>query len=96
MKGGEDRGLHVQRLGYALGAEVRGVDLRKPLDDATVAAIRSAWLDHIVLCFPEQDLGPQELRDFCSRFGELDDNRAGPHTRHPASPDVSGPRAASR
>ena len=29
----------------ALGAEVRGVDMREPLDDATVQAIGDAWLE---------------------------------------------------
>jgi taurine dioxygenase len=76
-------GLQVRRLAYALGAEVRGVDLSAELDDATVAAIRAAWLEHIVLRFPEQDLGPEQLMRFSARFGELDDNRSSPFARHP-------------
>jgi alpha-ketoglutarate-dependent taurine dioxygenase len=32
--------LEINRLTYALGAKVRGVDLRDPLDTDTVAQIR--------------------------------------------------------
>src|SRR6185369_796123 len=36
--------IEVKRIAGALGAEVFGVDLSQPLDDATVAEIRRAWL----------------------------------------------------
>jgi taurine dioxygenase len=80
--------LKIRRLGYALGAEITGVDLTRALDEDTVSAIRKAWLDHVVLCFPGQDLGPETLCAFGERFGELDDRRATPHLRHPDCPPV--------
>ena len=64
--------LKVRRLGYALGAEVTGIDLRKPLDDATVRAVRQAWLEHLLLCFPNQELAKKELLAFAGRFGEFE------------------------
>jgi taurine dioxygenase len=67
---------------------VTGLDLRLPLDDSTTARIRTAWLEHLVLCFPEQNLSAEQLRNFAATFGELDDNRASPHNRHPDYPDV--------
>jgi taurine dioxygenase len=70
--------LRVRKLGYAIGAEITGVDLRKPLDEATIAEIRRAWLDHIMLCYPGQDLSEAELIRFTKYFGEIDDNRAIP------------------
>jgi taurine dioxygenase len=81
--------LQIRPLGYALGAEITGFDLRRPLPDETVAQIREAWLDRIVLCFPGQDLDPEEMMAFCGRFAELDDNRSIPAFRHPDSSLVS-------
>ena len=44
----------------ALGAEVRGVDMRRPLDSDTVQAITDAWTRHLVLVFPDQDVTDAE------------------------------------
>lgn len=63
--------LDVRPLTATFGAEIRGVDLASPLDDDTVAAIRSAWLDHQVVFFPDQHIGPDEQTAFARRFGEL-------------------------
>ena len=66
----------VRRLGYALGAEVRGVDLSRPVSDETIAELRRLWLEHLLLCFPDQDMSAAALTDFASRFGpEFDDNQ---------------------
>ena len=64
--------LEVVPTGAALGAEVRGVDLRS-IDDATFAEIiYRAWLDHSVLLFRDQQLGDDDLIAFSRRFGTLD------------------------
>ena len=42
--------------GDALGAEVLGVDLSKPLDDETFLAVESAFNEHSVICIRNQDL----------------------------------------
>jgi taurine dioxygenase len=63
--------LDVVPTGAALGAEVRGVDLRS-IDDATFAEIHRAWLDHSVLLFRDQQLGDDDLIAFSRRFGTLD------------------------
>src|SRR3954467_9199004 len=63
-------GLEVVPTGAALGAEVRGVDLRR-LDEAAFAAILAAWHAHAVLLFRGQSLTPDELIDFSRRFGVL-------------------------
>jgi taurine dioxygenase len=57
--------------GAALGAEVRGVDLRR-VTDAAFAKIHQAWLDHAALLFRGQSLTDDELIAFSRRFGELD------------------------
>ena len=57
--------------GGGLGAEIRGVDLRRLRDDA-FAIIHRAWLDNLVLLFRGQQLTDAELIAFSRRFGELD------------------------
>src|SRR6266478_2702689 len=62
--------IRVQPVAGALGAEISGVDLAKDLSDDTVAAIRRAWLQHLVIFFRDQDLSPAEFLAFARRFGE--------------------------
>jgi taurine dioxygenase len=60
--------LSVKRIAGALGAEIAGADLRE-LDDDTVAAIRVAWLEHLVLFFRDQPLTPAQFMSFARRIG---------------------------
>ena len=80
--------IQVRPLSYAIGAEVSGVDLSRPVDDATRAAIRKAWLDHLVIVFRGQDLPPERQIAFGRMFGELDDHKAVPFYRHPEYPEI--------
>ncbi|PWE16659.1 TauD/TfdA family dioxygenase [Marinicauda salina] len=66
--------LKVTPTGAALGAFVTGVDLSQPLDAATVAAIRKAWLDHLVLAFPDQPMSHADLERFTEYFGPFGDD----------------------
>ena len=52
-----------------IGAEVHGVDLAR-LDDDEFAALRSLWLEHLVLFFPDQHLTPDAHVELARRFGE--------------------------
>ncbi len=67
-----DNTLDIVRISGVLGAEVRGLDLADPIDAETVAAIRSAFVQHHVLVFPDQDLSPDQQVAFGKCFGELD------------------------
>jgi taurine dioxygenase len=55
----------------ALGAEVRGVDLRD-LDDASFERLIGAWHDHSVVLIRDQSLSDQQLIAFSRRLGDLD------------------------
>ena len=55
--------------GGALGAEVRGVDLSKPLAEETQRAIVSAFQQHQAIYFRDQSLNDRQLVDFSSLFG---------------------------
>jgi len=52
----------------ALGAEVRGLDL-KTLDDATFKELHRAWLDNVMLVFRGQSLIAEDLVRLVRRFG---------------------------
>ena len=64
-------GLEIRPLTKHIGAELRGVDLRQPLDEATQKAIYKAWLDHLVIVFPDQKLEQEDLLRVSSYFGEI-------------------------
>lgn len=66
--------LQIEPSGGACGARITGVDLKVPLDPATVAAIRAAWLKHHVLAFPKQYLNDDELERFTLLFGKFGDD----------------------
>jgi taurine dioxygenase len=78
----------LRSLGTALGTEALGIDLSKPLDDATFAWIQRAFGEHPVLVFRDQDLGAPELAAFGRRWGT-----PRPHAltkyRHAECPEVS-------
>ena len=61
--------LNIVPSGEACGASVTGVDLSQPLTPELVAEIRAAWLDHLVLAFPDQRLGDDDLERFTLAFG---------------------------
>lgn len=59
----------VSPIAGALGAEIGGVDLARPLGDDTTAAIRRALLRHLVVFFRDQDLTPARLVAVARQFG---------------------------
>ena len=63
--------IEVRPIAVALGAEIHGLDLSRPLDDGDVAAIRSALLEHLVIFFRRQDLTPEAHKAFTASFGAL-------------------------
>jgi len=64
-------GLEITRLSGSLGAEIRGIELRKAgPDDAD--ALRALLTEHLVLFFPGQRMTPDEHIAFGRLFGELE------------------------
>lgn len=68
--GGGDYPFEVHRVAGALGAELHGLDLARELDGATVAAIRRALLDHLVIFFRDQALTTEQYLAFARRLGQ--------------------------
>ena len=63
--------LQIKPTGAALGAEIIGADLTRPLDDATFAQIHAAFYQYEVLYFRGQQLSDEDHIRFSARFGEL-------------------------
>lgn len=63
--------LRVRPSGACMGAELSGVDLSRPLDDATFGEIREALHRHHVIVLRRQSasLAPERFLDFAGRFG---------------------------
>ncbi|MEO5691796.1 MAG: TauD/TfdA family dioxygenase [Usitatibacter sp.] len=75
--------IQIRRLSNGLGAEISGVDISKPIDDATFREIEQAWRDHLVLLFRNQALTHEQHIAFSGRFGPLDDHSSIPKFRDP-------------
>lgn len=61
--------LEVIPSGAALGAEIRGIDLARPMPEPVARALRQAWLDHLVLLFRGQDLDADAVAGVGDLFG---------------------------
>ena len=70
--------LEIIPLSPACGAEVRGVDLTKPLTKAQVDAIKDAWGKHLVLVFRGQKVSQDDQLRFASYFGDLGSRKKAP------------------
>jgi taurine dioxygenase len=63
--------LVIEKAHPEIGARVRGVDLSKPVDAETAAAIRKAFDDHIMLVFPDQTLDEAQHLRAAEIFGRV-------------------------
>jgi taurine dioxygenase len=59
----------VTPIAPALGAEISGVDLSRPLPPEDLRLIRRAWLDHLVIFFRDQPLTPASFLTLAEAFG---------------------------
>jgi len=62
--------MDIHPIAGALGAEIAGINLSRPLAADAVAAIRRALLEHLVIFFRGQNLEPQHQLAFARAFGE--------------------------
>ena len=62
--------IEARKLAGALGAEISGVDLSRPLPPKDRAEVRRLWLEHLVICFRDQPLGEKQFMAFAEQFGE--------------------------
>ena len=79
--------VEIRRLSEAIGAEVLGVDLSQPMDDASFEQIHNAILEDALVLFRDQNITIPQHMDFAKRFGELEIHTV-PEDAHPDYPEV--------
>jgi len=62
--------IAARKLAGALGAEISGVDLSRPLSKEQFGEVKRLWLEHLVIFFRDQPLSEQQYMDFAAQFGE--------------------------
>jgi taurine dioxygenase len=83
--------IDIAPLSEALAAEVKGLDLRRPLDTETEELLRQAWTQHLVLLVRNQkDLSVVDHQRFCRIFGELGDRSRPKETRQEGTDAPAG------
>lgn len=75
--------IQIHKVTGTIGARISGVDIAKPLDDDTVAAVRAALNEHKALVFDDVDLDDEGQQAFARQFGDLT-------TAHPTVSAVDG------
>jgi taurine dioxygenase len=61
----------IRPFSGAVGAEIIGLDLSRPINDQDFARIHRAHLDHHVVVFRDQRITPEQHIAFSRRFGVL-------------------------
>ncbi len=79
--------MRVERIGGALGAEIRGLDLALPFDEEQQADLRRHLAEHLVLVFRNQSLTPPTQIAFTRVFGPVEPHPLPTH-RDSAHPEL--------
>ncbi|MFF1682444.1 TauD/TfdA dioxygenase family protein [Streptomyces sp. NPDC058256] len=75
--------IEIRKVTAKIGAQISGIDIAKPLDDETIAAVRAALNEHKALVFDADGLDDEGQQAFARQFGDLT-------TAHPTVPAVDG------
>jgi len=79
--------IQVTPVTPAIGAEIRGIDLREPLSNQQFSEVHEAFATHQVLFFKDQEeLAPDAQVRFGRMFGDLHSHPAAP--THPDHPEI--------
>ncbi len=63
--------LTIEPVTAIIGAQIAGIDLGEPLDEATQAEIEAALAEYHVLFFRDQNITPEQQIAFTKRFGPI-------------------------
>ena len=63
--------IEVRKLTPAIGAEIFGVDLGKPLGNQQFQEVHDALMENLVIFFRDQQMTHDQHKDFGRRFGKL-------------------------
>ena len=65
------RHIQVSPIAGAIGAEIAGINLTGNPSEDTIAEVRAALLEHLVIFLRDQDISDEDLARFGRQFGEL-------------------------
>ena len=82
-----DPEMEIAPSGAALGADIRGMDLSKPLSDEAFLRIENAFNKHSVVCFRDQDLTENQFLSFMARLDTVESVPIKDFA-HPNYPDI--------
>jgi taurine dioxygenase len=90
--------FQIKPLQPRIGAELVGIDLKKPLSDGARDAIKAAILKYRVVFFRDQHLDADQHEVFASRFGPLYTHPSSrrPHNQSPAIHQIAATDFAAR
>ena len=77
----------IEPLTEHVGAEVIGLDLARPIDSATKAALNAAFVKHHVLVMRDQNFAPDDFKRAAAIFGDLQQHDKREH-HVPGHPDL--------
>lgn len=80
--------VEIVSTGAAIGAEVKGVDLSQPLDEAIFAKIETAFDEFGVLIFRDQKIMPEQQVAFSAHFGICEINHNGADFGIAGNPEI--------
>jgi len=67
--------IEINPVTGCIGVEIINVDLSEELSDVTFAEIQSAFIEHGLIFFRDQELTPEDHLRFAKRWGEININR---------------------
>ena len=73
------RGLSIERLNPKIGAMILGIDLTAPLQHEVLDALNEAWMEYLVLVFPNQRITDEQHIAFGRNFGALEEHPSHAH-----------------
>ncbi len=76
--------ISIEPLSRTIGAEIKGLDLTRPIDESTRKEILDAFHRHIALLFRGQELTAEDQVRFATTFGDLGKRTLGPRLRKSA------------
>ena len=76
---GHPLSVEIVPLSDAIGAEITGVDLTRPMSDAVLETVTGAFLAHKIILFRGQNLEPEDQTRFARRFGDIQTIRSAKH-----------------
>ncbi|MGH7092671.1 MAG: TauD/TfdA dioxygenase family protein, partial [Stellaceae bacterium] len=80
--------IEVVPTGASAGAEIKGIDLSQPIDDATFARIEQAYDEYGVIFFRGQNISPKQQVAFTRRFGKIEFNIFGERWSIEGCPEI--------